>query len=207
MKKIHIVTDKKRLQKMWGNILKNHYTVSVSSGFEDVIYAVNEDDYVIFEGNSPSADLYEKIEGLKKCCPMHHMLILRELPTLQEGEFLMSKGIGGYGNANMTDVILLQALEIITSGNIWLYPALMSHIVKKMTSLHHESKSEVLEHLTKREQEVAQLVARGESNKDIASDLSISLNTVKLHLAAIFHKLHIKNRVSLAVMVDEGSQG
>lgn len=206
MKKIHIITEKKRLQKMWGKVMQDHYMVSVSSSIEDAIYLVDEDDYVIFEGSSPTVNLMKQIEGLTKCCSFNHMLILRELPTLQEGELLMGKGIGGYGNANMTDVVLLQSLEIITSGNIWLYPALMSHIVKKMTSLHHESKNDVLQHLTKREQEVAQLVAQGASNKDIASDLSISLNTVKLHLASIFNKLHIKNRVSLAVMVDEAVQ-
>jgi FixJ family two-component response regulator len=57
---------------------------------------------------------------------------------------------------------------------------------------------EVLAHLTKREREVLELVAQGLSNKEIASALVITTNTVKRHLKSIFQKLRVHTRAAAA---------
>jgi DNA-binding NarL/FixJ family response regulator len=46
---------------------------------------------------------------------------------------------------------------------------------------------------------ILQLVAEGKSNKDIASELVISENTVKIHIRNILEKLHLQNRIQAAV--------
>jgi DNA-binding NarL/FixJ family response regulator len=51
--------------------------------------------------------------------------------------------------------------------------------------------------LTPREREVARLVARGLSNKQVARELGLSSGTVKLHLHRTFQKLGVKGRTSL----------
>jgi two-component system nitrate/nitrite response regulator NarP len=51
--------------------------------------------------------------------------------------------------------------------------------------------------LSPRECEVAQLIERGLSNKEIARELSLSVGTVKLHIHSIFLKLNIKKRQGL----------
>lgn len=53
--------------------------------------------------------------------------------------------------------------------------------------------------LTDREVEVLQRVARAESNREIADSLHISEHTVKNHIKNILQKLHLKNRVELAL--------
>ena len=55
-----------------------------------------------------------------------------------------------------------------------------------------------LAHLTRREREVLQLVARGHSNKEIARALVITTNTVKRHLKSIFEKLEVHTRAAAA---------
>jgi DNA-binding NarL/FixJ family response regulator len=57
---------------------------------------------------------------------------------------------------------------------------------------------EVLAHLTGREREVLELVAQGLSNKEIASALVITINTVKRHLKSIFRKLGVHTRAAAA---------
>jgi ATP/maltotriose-dependent transcriptional regulator MalT len=52
-----------------------------------------------------------------------------------------------------------------------------------------------VQHLTTREFEILELISRGWSNPSIASNLSISINTVKYHLKRIFAKLQVKNRI------------
>lgn len=55
--------------------------------------------------------------------------------------------------------------------------------------------------LTLREREVATLVAKGLSNKQVARYLNLREGTVKIHLHNIFTKLAVKNRTALAVMI------
>ena len=61
--------------------------------------------------------------------------------------------------------------------------------------------------LSPREREIVAAVARGLSNRDIAAETGIAPQTVKNHLAAIFQKLHVQNRVQLAlhVLKDKGA--
>lgn len=53
--------------------------------------------------------------------------------------------------------------------------------------------------LTPRERAIVRGITRGRSNREIAAELGISEQTVKNQLTVVFHKLHIKNRLELAV--------
>jgi DNA-binding NarL/FixJ family response regulator len=55
--------------------------------------------------------------------------------------------------------------------------------------------------LSHRERELVAAVARGLSNRDIASATGIAQQTVKNHLSSIFQKLNVRSRVQLAVLV------
>jgi NarL family two-component system response regulator YdfI len=61
-----------------------------------------------------------------------------------------------------------------------------------------------VEPLTHRERQMAQAVARGLRNRQIAMEFGISEETVKKHLATIYGKLAISGRVALAVLVLQG---
>jgi two-component system nitrate/nitrite response regulator NarL len=53
--------------------------------------------------------------------------------------------------------------------------------------------------LTNRENDVVELLVTGDSNKEIARKLGVSETTIKVHVTMILRKLHLKNRVQLAV--------
>ena len=58
-----------------------------------------------------------------------------------------------------------------------------------------------VESLTAREQQVAEAITRGLSNKQIAVEFGISAETVKRHLASIYSKLALPGRVALAIHI------
>ena len=60
---------------------------------------------------------------------------------------------------------------------------------------------QMVEALTRREQQIAEHVARGLSNRQIAAECGISPETVKRHLASIYDKLATRGRVGLAIHV------
>ena len=70
-----------------------------------------------------------------------------------------------------------------------------------LTPLQH--KKHAFGGLTRREQQVAVLVAQGKSNKEIAVDLYISVYTVKTHLTSILTKLNLTSRLQIATWINE----
>jgi DNA-binding NarL/FixJ family response regulator len=102
---------------------------------------------------------------------------------------------------------LCASLTVLSDGGSTVTPHLAARLLDEFAKLAQnvrEGPSEV-EKLTSREREVLELVARGSSNKEIANELVIAENTVKVHLRNILDKLHLRNRQQAAAFaVQEG---
>ena len=92
---------------------------------------------------------------------------------------------------------LAEALERVAAGEDVCTPALASDLAGFIASL---SPSRRLAHsdLTRREREVAELIAEGLTNKEIASRLFLSVSTVKTHVHSILEKLRLEDRRDIA---------
>jgi two-component system nitrate/nitrite response regulator NarL len=60
--------------------------------------------------------------------------------------------------------------------------------------------SEVVQHLTRRENQVLEMASRGLTNVEVGARLEISVHAVKFHLASIYRKLKVANRTEAAVI-------
>jgi DNA-binding NarL/FixJ family response regulator len=108
--------------------------------------------------------------------------------------------VRGYGNRYMQPENLEQAVMAVRGGQVWMPPALVSRMIDTFPSADTGPAEPVpLGRLSKREREVAGLVARGLSNKELADELHISVRTVKAHLTAIFSKTGYRDRLELAI--------
>ena len=83
--------------------------------------------------------------------------------------------------------------------------------ILKMTSLKKESvdinnlEATAMSFLTKREKEISKLLLEGKNNKNVSLILDISLNTVNNHVANIYEKLDVKNRVEFVNKLTKGT--
>jgi len=87
---------------------------------------------------------------------------------------------------------LMEALQAVTEGHVWMPPALQAQLTAQMS----QPAAEVL---TSREREIVRHVALGFRNAEVARQLSISEVTVKTHLNNVFQKLNIRDRVELTL--------
>jgi DNA-binding NarL/FixJ family response regulator len=102
---------------------------------------------------------------------------------------------------------MLSAVRLVLSGGVYIPPMMLQADeppVPAPPSTTVEGAAARLEErlhqlLTERQLDVLRLLSKGKPNKVIASDLGISEGTVKIHLAAIFRALNVRNRVEAVV--------
>jgi DNA-binding NarL/FixJ family response regulator len=100
--------------------------------------------------------------------------------------------------------LLAQAVHAAANGDALIAPSVTARLLSAFADFSSTAPPvQPIDPLTEREEEVLLTVARGRTNAEIADDLSISLSTVKSHLASLMTKLHARNRVELAMWAYE----
>ena len=102
--------------------------------------------------------------------------------------------------------LLTQAVRAAASGDALIAPSVTARLLSTFAdggASSREPAAQPIEPLTEREEQVLVTVARGRTNAEIADELSISLSTVKTHLASLMNKLSARNRVELAMWAYE----
>lgn len=120
------------------------------------------------------------------------------VPTMEEASKMLRMGIKGYGNRMMQPDNLKNMLKTLILGQLWLPPEILNRLIGMIPSGGGKQDNSVYG-LSEREKEVAELVAQGKSNQEIADGLDISVRTVKAHMTSIFSKTGIRDRLGLAV--------
>ncbi len=97
---------------------------------------------------------------------------------------------------------LTDAVRSVASGNALPAPVLTRRLIERF-AVASSTRHTAVESLTEREREVLLLIAGGRSNQEIASDLGISLDTVKSHVKHIFTKLGVRDRSQAVIAAYE----
>lgn len=201
---LYICSKLEKIQNFWSKEFEKDYDVkSVQYDFFDFNKNFENDDMVVLD-----LDQFSKVEDsitfFNSLPKTLKVIAIIEEPKLAHGTYIIKKGFKSYLSKKTSKFIVDQVLRTVKEGNVWLYPELMSYIIKHV-NLNNEQKntSNLLAKLSSKEQEVANLVAEGLSNKEISAKLDIQLVTVKKHISSIFTKLNVKDRVSLAILINK----
>lgn len=101
----------------------------------------------------------------------------------------LAAGVHGYILKSAEDEEIVEALNQIMAGQIYAPPEL----AEPSSSSREEASPKAT--LTPRQQDVLNLMIGGKTNKEIARELDLSESTVKIHVAALFRALGVRNRV------------
>jgi len=171
----------------------------------DELFDINpENSLLILHIDSNENSSIELITELLKEFKNLKVLALANSVNFIEGTKLLQIGVKGYGNVYMHSVLLNQAVDLIMSKNVWIYPELVKHLIKNLTKEEIPTNSDdKLEKLSKHERECAILASDGNSNIEIASLLNVQEVTIKKHLSSVYKKLSLKNRIELALYLSK----
>lgn len=109
-------------------------------------------------------------------------------------------GASGYVPKSSGREVMLNALRLVLAGGLYLPPATLSGGADEAPAA---AARLLLGSLTPRQREVLRLLGAGLSNKEIARQLGLSENTVKIHVTAILRSLQVSNRTAAVVLARE----
>jgi RNA polymerase sigma factor (sigma-70 family) len=130
------------------------------------------------------------------------------LTTFEEDDYIfgaLSAGASGFLLKRTSPEDLLTAIHAVAAGDSLLSPSVTRRVIERMARepARDTSSSARLDDLTPREREVLELVARGLSNSEIATELVIEESTVKTHVKRILMKLRLRDRVQAVIFAYE----
>ena len=132
--------------------------------------------------------------------------VMSYTPTSLEALQALNAGARGYIHALSPPELLRQVELVTTHQGIWVLPELLAQVMGgsyRALGGETQHQQEVLAELTERERAVALAVAEGQTNKEVARRLDITERTVKAHLAAIFRKLGVRDRLQLILRLTQ----
>lgn len=147
-------------------------------------------DVVLMDIVMPQLSGIEATKLIKQASPSPAVLILTAYSDISYILGLLDAGACGYLLKSARSNEIVEAIRSVHSGDSVLGPEITHKLLQHVVGLEKGTpKGQASELLSPREFEVLRLAAKGMSNKDIASELFLSLRTVKAHLTNIFNKM------------------
>jgi len=98
---------------------------------------------------------------------------------------------------------LVDTIKSVYKGDLLLHGHVAKTLASAVIDKRDTEKENILNRLTARELEIANLVAKGKSNREISEILYITEGTVKNHVTKILDKLELRDRTQLALLIKE----
>jgi two-component system, NarL family, nitrate/nitrite response regulator NarL len=156
---------------------------------------------ILMDIHMPGMGGFEAVKAIKTAFPSVKIVMVTVSDEPAHLFEALKKGAQGYLLKNLNPSAWRDYLRAVAYDEAPLHPDFALSILREFAGRKRAAPAsdEVspVEHLTPRERDILQEVARGLTNKDVALSLGISEHTVKNHLKNILQKLHLDNRVQL----------
>lgn len=158
-------------------------------------------DVILLDISMPGESGIETVRRLKAKLPAVKVLFL----TMHEEEGMLlealAAGADGYLIKRADEPEIIQAIHVVQRGDVYVHPAMTRGLLSQTETT--ERPPEPVEPLTRREIDVLRLLARGNTNRQIAGLLALSVRTIESHRANLMGKLGLTSRVELVTYAEE----
>lgn len=154
-------------------------------------------DVVVMDVSMPELNGVQVTEILKRECPQVKVLALTAYKDKAYLDQLLKVGALGYVLKMSAAEELIEALRMVAAGNVYVDQEMTEKIAEGYVRNQFLRGAMRHRELTNREEEVMRLIAQGYSNKEIATQLDISVKTVESHKTNVMEKLELKSRTEI----------
>jgi two-component system response regulator NreC len=154
-------------------------------------------DILVVDSVGPPTD-FEILSQLHTLLPNTRILVLTERAGEDYQLQAIRRGAHGFISVYCPPEIFEKALRCVTRGEFWIGHGLATKIIGKFLQREAGNPDNQPE-LSRREQEILALLAEGYRNKEIASVLGVSENTIRAHATSLYKKINVSSRVEAAL--------
>jgi RNA polymerase sigma factor (sigma-70 family) len=168
----------------------------------DAVRIVDEmsPDIVIMDIAMPSLNGIQATTQIVKKHPQIGVIILSMHSDETYITRALAAGAKGYLLKDNAEVDLFRAVEIVAQGKPFFSPAIANTLLEDyMRQMQQKGLQDSYDLLTEREKEILQLLAEGRSNKEVATLLNLSTNTVETHRTRIMQKLNLHSAAEIVL--------
>ncbi|MBN2416218.1 response regulator transcription factor [bacterium] len=160
----------------------------------------------LIEGSIAGNGAFVLAKALHQMVPDVRLIILGLDDNIERILSFIESGISGYTLKDSTTEYLITMIHAVQRDEAMCSPRVIASLFSRLADLKNKMplylQSAPID-LTKREAEIASLVAQGLPNKEIAQRLFIETQTVKNHIHNILEKLHLQNRYEILKYMQE----
>jgi DNA-binding NarL/FixJ family response regulator len=162
-------------------------------------------DVVLMDVRMPDLNGIEAARELTRAAPDVRVLILT---TFEQDDYVfgaLRAGASGFLLKRTRPEELIAAVHAIAGGDSLLSPSVTRLVIDRMAQQPTPAFADraKLDDLTPREREVLDLVARGLSNREIATELVVEESTIRSHVKRILMKLGLRDRIQVVIFAYE----
>ena len=195
--KVSIVEDIDEVRESVGKLIQDSDQFALISSFTNAEQAEkhlphDQPDIVIMDISLPGKSGIECLQKIKEKCADTQFIMYTIFEDDQKVFEALEAGASGYLLKKTPKEKILESLKELHEGGSPMSTQIARKVIvafQKRKAVSEEEKS-----LTKKEKEVLDLLAKGFLYKEIADQLSITINTVKQHIHTIYEKLHVTNK-------------
>ena len=162
-------------------------------------------DVVLMDIQMPGGDGLQATRRITENAELTSRVVI--LTTFERDEYVfeaMQYGASGFLLKNAPPEELIHAVRVVAAGDALLAPSVTRRIIEQFARRPVEPDvRERLESLTQREREVLVMLARGNSNAELAAELFVTEGTIKTHVSSLLAKLGLRDRVQAVVLAYE----
>ncbi len=171
---------------------------TVSSGEEAVKACIaKKPDVVLMDYKLVGLNGVEATREILQHVPTARVLILSMFDSQEIVAAAVAAGAAGFLPKNVDSGELKRAIHAVAQGKGFLHPDVTMPFLERIGAL---ARADSKERLTDRELGVLQELAQGKTTREIAAALVVSEETVKTHLAHIYQKLGVNDRVQAVAL-------
>lgn len=153
--------------------------------------------------NAAAADVGALVERVAERFPSLPLVVMSTAPDQAAALRALDRGARGYCHALAAPEMLRQVATVVAHGGLWIGPELMKRMLGSASTALAAAGTDAPELgcLSPRERAVACEVGKGATNREVALALGITERTVKAHLASVFEKLGVRDRLELVLVL------
>jgi two-component system nitrate/nitrite response regulator NarL len=146
------------------------------------------------------------LREVHKASPATKVIFFTGIENSEHAVLALDAGAAGYISSACTKIDVLTALELIAAGQTFVSPHVAARVIKHFRASSGDRKKSEEQRMTHREEQIAQLLLQGQTNRAMADHLGLSEKTVKYYMSNLMQKFEVSSRLELAMALPRAAQ-